>query len=79
MRRVEFTAASRKHRVGRAHVRFVLATTTPREIETNQGGMGWLYIGPDDRGVMLEVIVVAIDEDTFLVIHAMPHILRGGH
>lgn len=66
---VEFTTASRRHRLGRAHVRFVMST---------QGERGWKYVGPDDRGLELEVIAVELDSGDFLVIHAMPTALRGG-
>ena len=31
-----------------------------------------LYLGDDDHGAPLEVIAVALDQDEFLVIHAMP-------
>lgn len=45
-------------------------------ITTSQGEEGWLYIGPDDRGVVLEVIAVATAADELLVIHAMPYAFR---
>lgn len=70
-----FTQAARKHRIGRAHVRHVLATVTPVSITTKQGDAGWLHVGPDDRGLELEVVAVII-RDGLLVIHAMPTALR---
>ena len=73
---IRFTQASRKHRLGRAQVRHVMATTIPSGIVTNQGEQGWLYVGPDDRGLELEVIVVELDDGDLLVIHAMPTALR---
>jgi hypothetical protein len=54
-----------------------MATTQPELIVTNRGEEGWRYIGPDDRGVVIEVIAVETDEDTLLVIHVMPHDFRG--
>lgn len=75
--RIEFTTASRKHRLGRAHIRYVLATQEPEEVMTNRGEQGWLYIGADDRGLILEVIAVELDGGDLLVIHAMPQALRG--
>jgi hypothetical protein len=75
--RIEFTTASRKHRLGRAHVRYVMATQEPEEVVTTRGEQGWKYIGPDDRGIELEVIAVELDSDVLLVIHAMPTALRG--
>jgi hypothetical protein len=75
--RVEFTTASRRHRLGRGHVRHVMATQEPEEIVTAQGERGWKYVGPDDRGLELEVIAVELDNGDLLVIHAMPTALRG--
>ena len=34
-----------------------------------------LWIGPDDRGVELEVIAI-VEPDHLLVIHVMPHHVR---
>jgi len=76
--RIEFTTASRKHRIGRAHVRHVMATTAPEEIVTTRGENGWKYVGLDDRGVELEIIVAELDDGDLLVIHAMPTAVRGG-
>jgi hypothetical protein len=41
------------------------------------GEDGWKYVGPDDRGVVLEVIAVESDAETLLVIHVMPDDFRG--
>lgn len=76
--RIEFTTASRKHRVGRAHVRYVMATQEPQVTVTARGSLGWKYVGPDDRGVELEVIAVELENGDVLVIHAMPTALRRG-
>jgi len=35
-----------------------------------------LWIGPDDRGLDLEVITI-VEPDYMLVIHVMPHRFRG--
>jgi hypothetical protein len=75
--RIEFTTASRRHRLGRAHVRYVMATQDPEETVTARGEHGWKYVGPDDRGLELEVIAVELDTGDLLVIHAMPTALRG--
>lgn len=73
---LRFTQAARKHRIGRAHVRYVVATTSPTGTTTNQGNRAWLYIGTDTRGVELEVIAVELDAQTLLVTHVMPTALR---
>jgi len=74
--KIEFTQASRRHKIGRAHVRSVMATTQPTPITTNSGAQGWLYVGPDERGCVLEVVAVTTADDTLLVVHAMPYRFR---
>jgi hypothetical protein len=77
---IRFTKAARRHRIGRASARHVMATTTPTEVMTTQGNLGWLYIGPDERSRELEIIAVEMTSDagaTFLlVVHVMPTTLR---
>jgi hypothetical protein len=75
--RIEFTTASRRHRIGRAHVRYVMATVRPELVVTNRGEEGWRYVGPDERGVVLEIVAVESEAETLLVIHVMPHDFRG--
>jgi len=53
-----------------------MATVNSSEITTDQGERGWLYLGPDDRGLELEVITVELETGDLLVIHAMPTALR---
>jgi len=78
---IRFTQASRKHRVGRSSVRYVMARTTPAGTTTSQGNPGWRYVGPDERGRELEIITVEVTgytgQDLLLVIHVMPTNLRG--
>ena len=54
-----------------------MATVEPEQILTGAGNAGLRWIGPDDRGLELEVIA-AVLPDLLLVIHAMPTALRGG-
>lgn len=84
MLEIRFTQAARKHRVGRASVRHVMATVIPVGIVTAQGNPAWNYTGRDERGRELEVIAVEVgqeaEQDPFLlVIHAMPTSLRKGN
>jgi len=67
-----FTRVSRKHRIGRAHARYVIETYEPSATETPESGdMELLWVGEDERGRELEI--VAIDKaDYILVIHVMP-------
>lgn len=36
----------------------------------------WLWIGPDDRGLVLEVIGLPIENNIMLIIHVMPFEFR---
>lgn len=77
---VKFTQSTRKHRVGRAHVFYVLETVepsiTPATEDTNERRE---WIGPDERGVELEIIGV-VEPNYLLIIHVMPlHYRRKTH
>lgn len=77
MRTIRFTRAARKHRIGRAHARYVMATTTPIPTVTDSGDGAWLYVGTDDRDLELEIIAVDYPaEELLVVIHVMPTALR---
>ena len=78
---IRFTQAARKHRIGRASARHVMARATAIPTRTEQGNDAWQYIGPDDRERELEVIAVEVDARDgqpvyLLVIHVMPTSLR---
>lgn len=73
----KFTRSARKHRVGRARALYVISNATEAmTTTTNQGALGHLIIGRDDRGVELEITFVATD-DVYLVIHVMPTSYRS--
>ncbi|HLI57459.1 MAG TPA: hypothetical protein VKY26_10575 [Actinomycetota bacterium] len=79
--KIRFTKAARRHRIGRASVRTVMAATTPSLVTTSQGKDAWLYIGPDERNRELEIIAVEVeageDHEVFLlVICVLPTQLR---
>ena len=78
---VRFTQSARRHRIGRASARHVMATAEPDSVTTSSGADAWRWIGPDDRGRELEVLAIGIEPDTdepyLLVIHVMPTQLRG--
>jgi len=84
MLEIRFTQAARKHRIGRASVRYVMSTVIPPGTVTTQGNQAWTYIGADERGRELEVIAVEIGQQPgqrpyLLVIHVMPTGLRKGN
>lgn len=67
-----FTRASRKHRIGREHVRHVLANVVPTGRASPLGDVTeYVWIGPDDRGVELEIVALDLPE-YYLVVHVMP-------
>ena len=77
---IRFTQSARKHRIGRASARHVLATTDPTPVTTSSGAQAWLYVGPDERGREMEVIALEVAgaaQPYVLVIHVMPTQLRG--
>lgn len=67
-----FTRSARKHRIGKAHALHVINTTTPEVIPADDTyDERRVYLGPDDRGVELEIVAV-VQPDYLLVIHVMP-------
>ena len=75
--RVAFTQSARKHRIGRRHARYVMDNTMPLISKASLGSQEeWRWVGPDDRGVVLEILGIVIAPDSMLVIHVMPHSFR---
>jgi hypothetical protein len=73
---VHFARSARKHRIGKAHVLFVLESCEPMTVLTSDGeDQKLLWIGYDDRGLELEVIALELSE-CILVIHVMPSSFR---
>ena len=72
MKPLRFTRASRKHRVGRASARHVIATVSAEVTQDEESRADLLtWVGQDERGRELEI--VALDRpDCILVIHVMP-------
>jgi hypothetical protein len=77
---IRFTQAARRHRIGRASARFVMAHVDPTSTTTLGGASVWLWVGPDERGRELEIVAIDVappDSDPYrLVIHVMPTTLR---
>ena len=73
---VRFTRSSRKHKIGRAHALHVIDTVAPTDVgATVEFDARKLWLGPDDRGVELEIVAVVLQAE-LLVIHVMPTALR---
>jgi hypothetical protein len=78
---IRFTKSARRHRIGRASARHVMATTTATPISTINGNLAWFYLGADERGRELEIVAIEVEADehraaALLVIHVMPTHLR---
>ena len=79
---IGFTQSTRRHRIGRASARHVMASTEPTPVTTSSLVDAWLYVGPDERGRELEIIALEVQpadaaQPYLLVIHVMPTQLRG--
>jgi hypothetical protein len=73
---VHFARSARKHRIGKAHVLFVLVSCEPMTVLISDGeDQKLLWIEYDDRGLELEVIALELAE-SILVIHVMPRSFR---
>ena len=74
--------SARKHRIGRASARHVLATAEPSAVTTTRGTEAWRYTGPDERERELEIIALDVQppdggQAYLLVIYVIPTQLRG--
>lgn len=69
---IEFTQSARKHRIGRARVRQVLADPVAEAIlpADHERQERLVFVGDDESGRALEVMAVRTDKG-LLVIHAM--------
>lgn len=76
---ISFTRSARKHRIGRARVLSVLATSPLVELTADgDHRVRILAVGPDWTGRQLEVVAV-IEQGRVVVIHAMdarPKLIR---
>jgi hypothetical protein len=73
---LKFTRGSRKHRIGRAHAKHVMATVAPIVIPADEDtDERFVWIGDDDRGLELEIVAINLPT-MVLVIHVMPTALR---
>lgn len=77
MRRVKFTQSARTRRIGKAHVIAAMNNAGDPQRFPAEGDLDerLLWIGEDDRGVVLEIIGVE-QPDYLLIIHVMPYSYR---
>jgi hypothetical protein len=73
---VRFSQSARRHRIGKDHALHVMNTVVPEVIQADAvTSSRLLWIGPDDRGLVLEIVAI-LEPDYLLVIHVMPHHYR---
>ena len=73
---IRFTQSARKHRIGKAHAKFVIRNYDPTFVQGELGKKDkLLWMGEDDRGLELEIVAL-VSSDYYLVIHVMPTIFR---
>jgi hypothetical protein len=77
MRKLRFYRSARKHRIGQARALHVVRSGPPAIVPAADPNLEdrWVWIGPDDRGVELEVIGILTDK-YLVIIHVMPTALR---
>jgi hypothetical protein len=75
--RVKLTPSARKRRIGTAHVIAAMNNAGDPQRIPADGDLDerLVWVGPDDRGVVLEVIGIELP-DYLLVIHVMPYAYR---
>lgn len=75
-RPVNWYRSARKHRIGRAHAITVMTSTDALRVPGTDGLADRLvWVGPDDRGLTLEVVALDLP-DQIIVIHVMPYSFR---
>ncbi len=68
--------ARRRHRIGKAHAKFVIDSVVPDHVPmTATADARLVWIGEDDRGIELEIVALDLD-DAVVVVHVMPTALR---
>lgn len=75
MEPIRFARTARRHRIGRAHALHVMNAVEPTIGESSRGEELRVWVGPDERGVELEIAAV-VRPDCLLVLHVMPTALR---
>jgi hypothetical protein len=69
---IRFSQAARKHRIGKTHAFYVMATAPViEETDPKSGDTALIWVGRDTRGV--ELTIVAVEKETYFVVtHVQP-------
>lgn len=71
-RPIRFWKSARRHRIGKWHALYVIATAEPEWSWPVDGrDAKWRWVGSDDRGVLLEVVALDLPDEV-RVTHVMP-------
>jgi hypothetical protein len=54
----------------------VINSVEPEVSVNDRGEDEYLWVGADDRGVILEIAAVVVEDDLLLVLHVMPRSYR---
>lgn len=75
-RTVRWYRSARRHRIGKAHAKFVIDSVVPDHVPaTATADPRLVWIGEDDRGIELEIVALDLD-DAIVVVHVIPTALR---
>jgi hypothetical protein len=75
-RDVRWYRSARRHRIGKAHALHVIMTIDPERVSATEiADARLVWVGPDDRGIELEIVALDLD-DALVVLHVMPTSLR---
>ncbi len=75
-RTVRWYRSARRHRIGKAHAKFVIDSVVPDHVPATATAHARLvWIGEDDRGIELEIVALDLD-DAIVVVHVIPTALR---
>ncbi len=69
---MEIHPSARKHGINDDDIRHVVDFALATYALSDEGPFRWLVLGPDRTGNLLEVVVLAFDDERLLAIHAMP-------
>jgi hypothetical protein len=72
---LRFSQSSRKHKIGRKHIKYVINTYEFVYVFDEQKEQQLLWIGMDERGRELEVVAF-LQSNCYFVVHAMPLMFR---
>jgi len=75
-RTLRWYRSARRHRIGKAHAKFVIDSVVPDHVPASAiADARLVWIGEDDRGIELEIVALDL-VDAIVVVHVLPTALR---